>query len=144
MKITDKMADSLADVTENFEYLSDTKQFQARDAWYIMKEAPYIGDCEDYALTVLYNICNRKIFVMALSLLIGRSKICFTISPSGGGHAVLRHRGLYTDNWQKEWLTKQDYIDKNYAFHKPWFWGNTTLVKVYQGYKISQRKEKEG
>ena len=109
-----------------------------------MKEAPYIGDYEDYALTVLYNICNRKIFVMALSLLIGRSKICFTISPSGGGHAVLRHRGLYTDNWQKEWLTKQEYIDKNYAFHKTWFWGNTTLVKVYQGYKISQRKEKEG
>ena len=99
--------------------------------------------CEDFALTILYNICNRKIFVMMMSILIGRSKICYTKSPRDGGHAVLRHRGLYTDNWQKEWMTKQDYLDKGYTFHRFLFWAYTTSVKLFLGYLAARKKEKK-
>ena len=143
MRITDKMQDELVEVVENFTYVSDSDQFGKREAWYIMKEKPYRGDCEDFALTILYNICNRKIFVMMMSILIGRSKICFTKSPRDGGHAVLRHRGVYTDNWQKEWLTKQDYLDKGYTFHRFLFWAYTTSVKLFLGYLAARKKEKE-
>ena len=143
MRITDKMQDELVEVVENFTYVSDSDQFGKRGAWYIMKEKPYRGDCEDFALTILYNICNRKIFVMMMSILIGRSKICYTKSPRDGGHAVLRHRGLYTDNWQKEWLTKQDYLDKGYTFHRFLFWAYTTSVKLFLGYLAARKKEKK-
>ena len=143
MRITDKMQDELVEVVENFTYVSDSDQFGKREAWYIMKVKPYRGDCEDFALTILYNICNRKIFVMMMSILIGRSKICFTKSPNEGGHAVLRHRGLYTDNWQKEWMTKQDYLDKGYTFHRFLFWAYTTSVKLFLGYLATRKKEKK-
>ena len=56
MRITDKMQDELVEVVENFTYVSDSDQFGKREAWYIMKEKPYKGDCEDFALTILYNI----------------------------------------------------------------------------------------
>ena len=143
MRITDKMQDELVEVVENFTYVSDSDQFGKREAWYIMKDKPYKGDCEDFALTILYNICNRKIFVMMMSILIGRSKICYTKSPRDGGHAVLRHRGLYTDNWQKEWMTKQDYLDKGYTFHRFLFWAYTTSVKLFLGYLAARKKEKK-
>ena len=143
MRITDKMQDELVEVVGNFTYVSDSDQFGKREAWYIMKEKPYKGDCEDFALTILYNICNRKIFVMMMSILIGRSKICYTKSPRDGGHAVLRHRGLYTDNWQKEWMTKQDYLDKGYTFHRFLFWAYTTSVKLFLGYLAARKKEKK-
>ena len=110
--ITLEMQNALDDVVENFEYVSDETQYGSREAWYIMKEKPYKGDCEDFALTILYNICNRKVVTLLFSIFIGRGKVCYTLSPKGGGHAVLRYRGLYTDNWQDKWLSKEDYIAK--------------------------------
>ena len=59
LMITDKMQDELVDVVENFTYVSDSDQFGKREAWYIMKEKPYTGDCEDFALTILYNKIGR-------------------------------------------------------------------------------------
>jgi|TARA_R110002110_G_scaffold42549_14_gene133418 hypothetical protein len=140
--ITDTMQKALTDVVESFTYMSDPEQFGQAEAWYIMKEKPYTGDCEDFALTTLYNICNRKVVLMLASIFVGRSKICFTKSPSEGGHAVLRHRGMYTDNWQKEWLTKQDYLDKGYTFHPFLFWWWTSSVKLTLGYIAARKKEK--
>ena len=143
MMITNKMRHSLVDVVENFTYMSDTNQFGKREAWYIMKSRPYTGDCEDFALTILYNICNRSVFKMICSIFIGRSKICFTLSPNGGGHAVLKHKGYYTDNWQKEWLSKQAYLDKGYTFKPFLFWAYSTSIKLFLGYLAVRNKEKQ-
>ena len=52
MRITDEMQDQLVDVVENFIYTTDMNQYGKREAWYIMKEKPYHGDCEDFALTI--------------------------------------------------------------------------------------------
>ena len=143
LMITDEMQDQLVDVVENFIYTTDMNQYAKREAWYIMKEKPYHGDCEDFALTILYNLCGRSVVKLLFSIFIGRSKICYTKSPKGGGHAVLRYKGLYTDNWQDAWLTKQDYIDKGYTFNPVLFWAYTTSVKLFLGYLATRKKEKK-
>ena len=140
--ITIEMQKALDDVVKNFVYVSDERNYGSREAWYIMKQKPYNGDCEDFALTILYNLCGRSVFRLLLSVFIGRGKICYTLSPKGGGHAVLRYRGLYTDNWQDKWLNKEDYIAKGYTFKPVLFWAYTTSLQLLKGYWIARKKEK--
>ena len=37
-------------------YKYDIDQYAKREHWQIMKNHPYVGDCEDYALTPLLSI----------------------------------------------------------------------------------------
>ena len=37
------------ELNNEFKYVKDSDQYGKRDAWYILKEAPYNGDCEDYS-----------------------------------------------------------------------------------------------
>ena len=59
-----------------------------------MKKAPYAGDCEDYSLTLLYNLKGRSLYKMLISILIRESKICHC-KVKGNGHAVLKYKGRY-------------------------------------------------
>ena len=57
--MTDVTADEALEVerlNDEFKYVRDSDQYGKRDAWYVMKNAPWDGDCEDYALTLLYRL----------------------------------------------------------------------------------------
>ena len=105
------------ELNNEFKYVKDSDQYGKRDAWYILKEAPYNGDCEDYSLTLLYNLTGRSIIKMFISLLTRESKLCFC-KVRGIGHAVLKWRGKYIDNIQKRWVSKED-IELEIETNKP-------------------------
>ena len=44
----------LEHLNKNFKYVYDKNAYGKRDAWYVMKQLPFEGDCEDYSLTYLY------------------------------------------------------------------------------------------
>ena len=44
----------LLELNKQFKYRRDVDQYGSRDAWFIMKHPPYVGDCED---------CAKEIFV---------------------------------------------------------------------------------
>ena len=101
--MTDITADEALEVerlNDDFKYVRDSDQYGKRDAWYIMKEAPWDGDCEDYALTLLYRLSGYSHTKMWISLLTRKSKLCFC-TVRGTGHAVLKYKGEYVDNIQK-------------------------------------------
>ena len=125
--------DALREVSDHFVYLSDRDQFGKRDCWFIMEERPYRGDCEDFALTVLYQIKGKSVFRMLMSLAVGRSKIHFCTAPDGALHSTLRYDGLYSDNWQRTWLTKQSFIRKGYAFHPIHFLVGNVIIRLIRG-----------
>ena len=104
------------DVKNNFTYHYDRDKYDRRDAWYVMYTYPYEGDCEDYALTCLYNLKGRSWFNFWKSLLLRESKIVYCKSPSGGGHAVLKYKGMYIDNWDKEFVKKSHMVSVGYNF----------------------------
>ena len=115
--LTGREVEILEDVSKNFTWVSDMDQFGKREAWYIMREKPYEGDCEDFALTVLYNIKDRSVFKMLLSMTFLQSKIHYCTAPNGVLHNTLRYKGWYTDNWEFKWRTKEEYLERGYKFH---------------------------
>ncbi len=141
--LTAREVEILEDVSKNFTWLSDADQFGKREAWYIMREKPYLGDCEDFALTVLYNIKGRSVFKMLMSMTFLQSKVHYCTAPNGVLHNTLRYKGWYTDNWEYKWCTKESFIKKGYKFHPLWYWSWTAMWKLVAGYFIRRRKEKQ-
>ena len=92
----------LEHLNKNFKYVYDKNAYGKRDAWYVMKQLPFEGDCEDYSLTYLYEVSGRSYIKMFWNLIFGGYKVKFC-TVRGEGHAVLRYKERYLDNIQKEW-----------------------------------------
>ena len=124
----------LIQLNKKFKYRKDSDLYGKRDAWFIMKQPPYVGDCEDYSLTLLYNLKDRSLLKMFLSLLIRESKI-LRCTVNGNGHAVLRYRGKYIDNNFKEWTTKKDMQERgNYKFSLWLYIPYQVCIKIISGF----------
>jgi predicted transglutaminase-like cysteine proteinase len=129
---------NLKELNKSFKYVKDSDQFGSRDAWYIMKLPPYEGDCEDYSLTLLYNLKDRSVTKLLLSLLIRESKLCFC-KVDGVGHAVLKHKGQYIDNIQKRWVSKEFMEKKGYDFSFLMYLPYMVIIKLVMGFFITKR-----
>lgn len=129
---------NLRELNKSFKYVKDSDQFGSRDAWYIMKWPPYEGDCEDYSLTLLYNLKDRSVTKLLLSLLIRESKICFC-KVDGVGHAVLYHKGQYIDNIQRSWVSKKFMQDAGYEFSFLMYLPYMVIIKLVMGFFITKR-----
>ena len=70
----------VADFTAKWEYRLDSEQFGMSDAWKIIySENPsgkFVGDCEDYSLSILYRLCGESHFKMWWMLLTHQAGIC--------------------------------------------------------------------
>tara|TARA_R100001443_G_scaffold102087_1_gene110121 strand:- start:2733 stop:3167 length:435 start_codon:yes stop_codon:yes gene_type:complete len=130
----------LEHLNKNFTYVSDKNQYGKREAWYVMKQLPFEGDCEDYSLTYLYEVSGRSYFKMFWNLIFGGYKICFC-RVHGTGHAVLRHHNWYLDNIQKKWCEKTFLESRGYVFSKTFFWWHTVAVKLIQGWYYGASKK---
>jgi hypothetical protein len=126
----------VADFTAKWEYRLDSKQFGMSDAWKIIySENPsgkFVGDCEDYSLSILYRLCGESQLKMWWMLLTHQAGICL-VGPNKRkvSHAVLRYKGDYVDNWTRNFGGK-DKIELNHQFHW-WFghgWAYTTALKM--------------
>ena len=87
----------LEHLNEYWVYKYDVDQYAVKEHWQIMKEPPYIGDCEDYALTLLWLISGKSMWKFWFNILTFRAQIRYV--RNGGGHAVLRYENMYADNW---------------------------------------------
>jgi predicted transglutaminase-like cysteine proteinase len=120
----------LKDFNKHFTYVSDGRR---RDRWHIMKRKPYRGDCEDYALTVLYNLKGRSLLRMFLSLIKRQSRIRHC-KVNGNGHATLKYKGKYIDNGYKRWVKKDTMKKNGYKFHKIHYLPYVVLLKLLKGF----------
>jgi predicted transglutaminase-like cysteine proteinase len=114
----------LAELNASWKYKYDEDQYASREYWKIMKQAPYIGDCEDYALTLLWLISGKSMLKFWLNLITFKAQIRRVITKNGGGHAILRYGNMYADNWTLKFVEWEE-IEK--LGHKPFFWLYTPL-----------------
>ena len=126
----------VADFTAKWEYRLDSEQFGMSDAWKIIYSenaaGKFVGDCEDYSLSILYRLCGESQLKMWWMLLTHQAGICL-VGPSKRkiSHAVLRYKGDYVDNWTRKFGGK-DKIELNHQFHW-WFghgWAYMTAFKM--------------
>ena len=106
-----KRDDLVAWFTSKWEYQYDKEQFGASDAWKIIYNAnekgKFVGDCEDYSLSILYRLCGENKLKMWWMLLTHQAGICL-VGPNKWkvSHAVLRYKGEYVDNWTRKFGPK--------------------------------------
>lgn len=107
------------ELNSTWAYKYDIDQYAKREYWQIMKERPYVGDCEDYALTLLYLISGKSMWKFWWYLCTGKAQIRRVITKNGGGHAVLRFGNMWADNWTKKFVTWEE-MEK--LGHKKYYW----------------------
>ena len=122
----------VSDFTAKWEYRLDSTQYGMADAWKIIysedSKGKFVGDCEDYSLSILYRLCGESHLKMWWMLLTHQAGICL-VGPSSRkvSHAVLRYKGEYVDNWTRRFGGKQE-IEKNHTFH--WLFGHGWAYQV--------------
>jgi predicted transglutaminase-like cysteine proteinase len=113
----------LQELNSTWAYKYDIDQYASKEHWKIMKKHPYVGDCEDYALTLLYLISGKSMLKFWMYLITGKAQIRRVITKNGGGHAVLRFGDMWADNWTKKFVSSEEMAKlghkKHYWFYLP-------------------------
>ena len=117
-------------ILDTFNSLFEYKADQG-DQWRIPKivNGKILGDCEDYALGVLYYVIAEKSLLKFWLLLLSRAKICY-VKNDGEGHAVLKYKGQYIDNWTKDWVSKREMEALGHKFHFVFYLTYQVAVKM--------------
>tara|TARA_B110000211_G_C13633158_1_gene358348 strand:- start:53 stop:451 length:399 start_codon:yes stop_codon:yes gene_type:complete len=105
------MIDVIKFINDRYDYKFDQDQYQVADLWKVMalKDGRLVGDCEDYALTVLWYLSGESLMKFVWNLLTYRARIWYVTVPGGGGHALLEFDGKFIDQWKMEWTPKNVY-----------------------------------
>ena len=138
MKMDNKRRDAIVQsFNSRWKYRYDKDQYGMADAWKIIynpdAEGKYVGDCEDYALSILWRLCDESHILMWWLLITHQAGICLVGKKSKWkvSHAVLRYKGEYVDNWTKKFGPKSE-IEKNHHFHvfHGYGWAYMTALKM--------------
>lgn len=95
----------IAAFRDRFTWESDGKL----DSYHIMaEEGPIIGDCDDYAVTILAELTGRNPLRLMWWLITFKAQFWLVSDPNGDAHVTIHVRGLgYTDNWKRAWTDTQ-------------------------------------
>jgi len=104
------------------------------DRWRIPKivNGKILGDCEDYSLGVLYYVIAEFNIFKFWWLLLTSAKIHY-VKNDGGGHAVLKYKDQYIDNWTQEFVSKQHMESLGHKFHWAFYLTYQVAIKLLIG-----------
>ena len=109
---------SLIQFNERFRWMRDV----GLDSWRVLKprlNGWYFGDCDDYALTVLWIMAGHSKLRMALWLITFKAVFWQVKSPGGEQHIILWIRGKgWIDNIYPHWRERPYFHQKLF----PWLW----------------------
>ena len=74
------------------------------DSWRILKgPGKLLGDCDDFAVTLLWRLSNRSLLQFWWNILTLRGVIWMCKSERGRLHVCLKYRGQWADNIYPMW-----------------------------------------
>lgn len=124
-----------------FVYMYD-KKLPFSDAWFVMPERPdgkLRGDCDDFSLTCIWIACDRNIFKFIWYVLIlHKYRFYFSKAANGENHIVGYAQGLWFDNWTREALPKDKFIER--TKHKILFFYPNISILIFMFFGIFFRK----
>lgn len=101
------------DIGSKFKYYPDV--FKLFDWWYVMPERNGVmcGDCEDFSITAIWQLCNRNIATFIWRVIIlHQYRIYFGITKNNEFHAMGYAQGLWFDNWTREAMPKDQFLNE--------------------------------
>lgn len=133
-----KISEAVAKVGRRFKYLTD-KRLALGDGWFVMREVDgYLrGDCDDFALTSIWECCDRSILKFIWFVIISHQyRFYYCTSGQGNPHIVGYAQGLWFDNWTKQALTKDEFVERTKHQIKHMYFSPTVLWFMILGLKI--------
>lgn len=103
----------ISHVARHFKYRPDP--YKTIDTWSVMKfkDGNYSGDCEDFALTVLWYYFGQNFFRFFFNIFILHSVGLYHVKTKNGvGHFVCRVEDLWFDNFTMKPLPKKEFFEK--------------------------------
>jgi len=131
------MDEHIAHLNETWKYLYDDDQYGS-DTWHIIKEPPYEGDCEDYALTLLWLMSGKSMVNFWINVITMQAQLRRVITKKGEGHVVLRIGNLYADNWTQEFVTWEEMEEK--CGHTKYLWMYDPILVVLKMFTSTLKK----
>jgi hypothetical protein len=91
-----------SDLNDRFKWTRDRRWW---DSWRVLRgSGPLTGDCDDYAITVLYLTSNKSWLSVWWKLITFQACFWMTRLRKGELHVMLWHRGYgWVDNAHPEW-----------------------------------------
>ena len=95
------------------------------DSYHVLPATGQVrGDCDDFAVTVLYELAGRSKLRFWWWLAIGKARFNLVLTPDGERHVTLFVRGLgYTDNFRTSFSRHEDIHTPltRVKLHEVWF-----------------------
>lgn len=105
-----KAQEALSEVNKFFLYNKDKKLFIG-DSWRILNNKKYHGDCDDFALTVLWLMCDKKISKFIWNVLVlHKFRLYYSRTFTKEPHIIGYADGLWFDNWTQEALDEEKFF----------------------------------
>lgn len=128
-------------LNETWKYLYDDDQYGS-DTWTIMKEPPYEGDCEDYALTLLWLMSGKSMVNFWINVITMQAQLRRVRMKRGGFHVVLKVGDLYADNWTKKFVTWEEM--ESLCGHTKYLWMYDPVLVILKMCWSSLKKPQKG
>lgn len=98
-------------VASKFQYKKDDSVLL--DSWFVMRDrdGKYLGDCEDFSLTVFWHVADKSLLKFLFNLLVTHKyKLYRCKDITGGWHAIGAIDDTYFDNWTLKALSKSEFF----------------------------------
>jgi predicted transglutaminase-like cysteine proteinase len=115
-------------LNRTYRYRYDNDQY-GTDTWRIMTEEPYQGDCEDYAVTLLWMMSGKSMVDFWINVITYKAQLVRVITKNGRGHVILRIGDLYIDNWTREFVSWDKMEELG---HKKFLWMYDPLFVAFK------------
>lgn len=117
-------------IASRFQYKKDDNRLI--DSWSVMRDrdGKFIGDCEDFSLTVFWYMSDQSLFKFLFNLFVlHKYALIWCKTKNGELHFVGRYGDLYFDNWTFAALPKDEFFRRT---------GHKKIVQMFMPLCISQ------
>lgn len=110
------VTDAVDYVAKRFVYKEDPKSWWP-DYWFVMKEkdGKMYGDCDDFAVTVLWLVCKRNLLKFFWHVLFTHKHKVYRVRSNNSStynHLIGRVDDYWFDNWTLKALDKETFFKK--------------------------------
>lgn len=121
-------------VASKFRYKKDNNLLV--DGWSVMRErdGKYLGDCEDFSLTVFWHMSDKRLFKFLFNLFITHKyALIWCSTKTGELHMIGRYGDLYFDNWTLAAFTKEEFFKRTGHKKRFQFFMPLCVVQMIKG-----------
>ena len=140
MSTNAQLDQAIASVDKKFIWTADPTNFFT-DFWFVMKDHNnhFRGDCDDYTITTLWQLCNQNHWTFAWRVLITHQyRIHRVRAVTGEYHVVGQVGDLWFDNWARQALPKADFFSTTKHQYLMWYPSVLTAWFMFWGWTLEK------